>query len=285
MGFLSRYSLADAMEGSSSHSMHSVLHRWCRRLAEGEERYALGCIATGIVASNVPGESEAEFWRKRKRLLGHAVDVSGWVVGMLSMRGEMSEEMIQAWMYHDLGYLLAGEDRLEEAEAMYERALRGYEKALGVEHTSTLTTVNNLGLLYADQGRLDKAEDMYERALRGYEKATKPENLPTYIPALNTMWGFASLRNRQHRVEEARARYSKALLGYESVMGTDHPNCHSLRSSLAALDARQDESSSSQAESSVQRTSKAPPASTEAEEAKVASKRHRLLKRFKWKGR
>jgi hypothetical protein len=33
---------------------------------------------------------------------------------------------------------------------MYERALRGYETALGVEHTSTLNIVNNLGLLYAD---------------------------------------------------------------------------------------------------------------------------------------
>lgn len=37
---------------------------------------------------------------------------------------------------------------------MYERALRGYEEALGPKHTSTLDTVNNLGLLYADQGKL-----------------------------------------------------------------------------------------------------------------------------------
>jgi tetratricopeptide (TPR) repeat protein len=70
---------------------------------------------------------------------------------------------------------------------MFERALRGWEKVLGAEHKSTLTTVNNLGLLYADQGRLDNAEAMFERALRGYEKAFKPENLSTYIPALNTV--------------------------------------------------------------------------------------------------
>ena len=31
---------------------------------------------------------------------------------------------------------------------MYVRALAGYEKALGPDHTSTLTTVNNLGNLY-----------------------------------------------------------------------------------------------------------------------------------------
>jgi hypothetical protein len=33
---------------------------------------------------------------------------------------------------------------------MYIQALRGYEEALGPDHTSTLDTVNNLGLLYAN---------------------------------------------------------------------------------------------------------------------------------------
>jgi tetratricopeptide (TPR) repeat protein len=48
---------------------------------------------------------------------------------------------------------------------MYQRALQGREKALGVEYTSTLDTVNNLGNLYRDQGKLDEAEKMYQRAL------------------------------------------------------------------------------------------------------------------------
>ena len=52
---------------------------------------------------------------------------------------------------------------------MYERALRGKKKALGVGHSSTLATVNNLGLLYRDQSKLGEAEQMYKRALRGYE--------------------------------------------------------------------------------------------------------------------
>jgi hypothetical protein len=36
------------------------------------------------------------------------------------------------------------------AEQIYERALQGYETALGVEYTSTLQIVNNLGILYKD---------------------------------------------------------------------------------------------------------------------------------------
>ncbi|SLM37995.1 kinesin light chain 1, partial [Lasallia pustulata] len=60
---------------------------------------------------------------------------------------------------------------MAEAEAMYRRALEGYEKAWGPEHTSTLRTVNNLGRLYADQGKMAEAEAMYRRALEGKEKA------------------------------------------------------------------------------------------------------------------
>ena len=66
-----------------------------------------------------------------------------------------------------------------EAEEMYVRALRGYEKAWGVEHTSTLRTVNNLGNLYADQGKMVEAEEMYVRALRGYERAVGTDHWKT----------------------------------------------------------------------------------------------------------
>jgi len=125
----------------------------------------------------------------------------------------------------------------------------------------------------------------YKRALRGYEKVIKPENLSTYIPTLNTMWGLAYLFDRQHRVEEARAWYSKALLGYESVVETAHPKCHSLRSNLATLDAGQDVVYSLQAELPVHRTSKVSPASTKVKGAKSVPKWHIILSRFKWKER
>jgi len=43
--------------------------------------------------------------------------------------------------------------------------LGGYEKALGPDHTSTLSTVNNLGTLYGDESKLAKAKQMYMRVL------------------------------------------------------------------------------------------------------------------------
>lgn len=60
------------------------------------------------------------------------------------------------------------------------RALEGYEKALGAEHTLTLGTVNKLGLLYSGQGKLDEAEKMYMRALEGYENELGAEHTLTF---------------------------------------------------------------------------------------------------------
>jgi tetratricopeptide (TPR) repeat protein len=56
---------------------------------------------------------------------------------------------------------------------MYERALQGYEKALGHEQVNTyvpvLNTAQNFAILYAEIGRADTAENMYSRALYGLE--------------------------------------------------------------------------------------------------------------------
>jgi hypothetical protein len=43
---------------------------------------------------------------------------------------------------------------------------QGKEEALGLNHTSALSTVHNLGNLYADQGKLAEAEKMYNRCSR-----------------------------------------------------------------------------------------------------------------------
>ena len=69
-----------------------------------------------------------------------------------------------------IGGLFNDQGKLAEAEQMYQQALAGYEKALGLDHTSTLQTVNNLGLLYHDQGKLAEAEQMFQRALASKEK-------------------------------------------------------------------------------------------------------------------
>src|SRR5271156_6567099 len=103
---------------------------------------------------------------------------------------------------------------------MYIRALRGYEEALGPDHTSTLNTVHNLGNLYADQGKLAEAEQMYVRALAGKEKALGPDHTST----LRTVHNLGNLYGDQGKLAEAEQMYQRALLGLQNSLGSEHPS-------------------------------------------------------------
>jgi hypothetical protein len=78
-----------------------------------------------------------------------------------------------------------------------------------------------------------------------YAKAISPKDLLTYIPALNNMWAFASLRESQGRVDDARDWYSQALLGYQKTFGPDYDKCETLRNQLALLVGKAEVQSSS----------------------------------------
>jgi hypothetical protein len=63
---------------------------------------------------------------------------------------------------------------------MYQRALQGYEKAIGPDNITTyvpvLNMISNLGLLFKRQADLVKARTMFSKALRGYEQVFGPEH-------------------------------------------------------------------------------------------------------------
>jgi Tetratricopeptide repeat len=94
----------------------------------------------------------------------------------------------------------------------------GYEKALGPDHTSTLSTVNNLRILYRDQGKMAEAEEMYQRALVGKEKALGPD----HKSMLSTVNNLGNLYRDQRKIVAAEEMYQRALAGYEKALGLDH---------------------------------------------------------------
>lgn len=66
---------------------------------------------------------------------------------------------------------------------MFRRALTGYDKAMGINHTSTLDTVYNLGDLYSKQGKYAEAEKMYRQALDVYTNAQGSDHPRTRLMA------------------------------------------------------------------------------------------------------
>jgi len=125
--------------------------------------------------------------------------------------------------------------RLNDAEIMYDRALAGYEKALGPEDPSTLETLNNLGLLYTEQGRLKDADIMYVRALAGYEKALGLEHKST----LSTVHNLGALYTGRGRFKDAEMMYDRALAGKEKALGPEHTSTLYTVNNLGILYRRQ----------------------------------------------
>jgi tetratricopeptide (TPR) repeat protein len=82
-----------------------------------------------------------------------------------------------AWAYHNFGYLYADQGKLTE-EQMYQRALEGYEKGLGIDNTTiyipALNVISNFVYVFECQSGLEKARMMYSKALVGYERIAGP---------------------------------------------------------------------------------------------------------------
>jgi tetratricopeptide (TPR) repeat protein len=225
-GFVEPHSLNIDVIESRGYSIHACLHFWTVHILNQGWDVCLSKLAMECIASRVPSQEDAQFWLFQRRLLAHAIKSCATI--------QDDCEGLE-WAFDALGNLYSDQGKMQEAEEMYLRALRGKEKAWGPDHTSTLDTINNLGNLYSDQGKMQEAEEMYLRALRGYEKAIGPQYIARYRPAINTLWGFGSLLRKQGKSVEARTYYQRAYDNLTALLGSQHYDVQSMHEDLVDL--------------------------------------------------
>ncbi|THX66249.1 TPR-like protein [Aureobasidium pullulans] len=217
MGLLIKYSLVESKMETRSYAMHSVLHSWCLHVAQHDsEKGDFRRLASCIVGQADPPVEMVGFWILQRRLLPHAQTIMRFVEDGKNARLSIDE-------YHafaQLASIFAGQNKHEEAEKMYDRALAGKEVVLGPDHTSTLDTIFNSGIACLAQGRLAAGEGMLRRALVGQERASGPEHIST----LATVRGLGNVYQAQGRLAEAEEMYEKALAGFEFALGPEHPS-------------------------------------------------------------
>jgi tetratricopeptide (TPR) repeat protein len=233
IGLLRRFSLVEATgRHFGSHSIHAVLHTWCNCLLMNDEPKTMLLLAFNIVAQAMPSNSN---WRLQRRLLPHGMHVFSKTSDP-QQRYDPFDEDFPVREYDKLGRFFTGQDRLKEAEEIYETVLVLAEEALGPEHTDTLETVNRLGGVYADQDKLAEAEAMCERALAGYEKVLGLEHTDT----LMTVNNLGNLYKAHGKLTEAEAMFGRALTAYEKALGPEHPDTLATVSGLGGLYSAQD---------------------------------------------
>ena len=108
--------------------------------------------------------------------------------------------------------------RLEESEALMQRALRSSLKVHSEQDPMTLRIMHNLGLLYIDLMRYDEAEELIKRVLKGREEKYGI-NDPS---SLGTIHKLGMLHKKQGKFDEAEAMYRRAMKGREEVFGPNH---------------------------------------------------------------
>ncbi|KAJ5557284.1 TPR repeat protein [Penicillium frequentans] len=227
MAILAKYSFLEIDGVSGSWSMHNCIHDWTLAMLDEDLDmtyywYNMDCVYACIVGVDTNTLGYTSF----SPLSRHAARLAD--ERLLGNEMISNPKIDRLHKVIRVSLLLLHQFQLDKAEQMYMRALAGYEKALGADHTSTLGTIHNLGILYRDQGKLDKAEQMYMRALAGYEKAFGPDHTST----LRTVHGLGTLYRDQGKLDKAEQMLMRALAGREKALGPDHTstltNVHNL---------------------------------------------------------
>lgn len=191
---------------SRGYSIHSCVHSWIIHALNSQWDPILARYAVDATARHIPDEDDAKLWITQRRLSQHVDRCVEHLKGQLMMQPDIELAL------HKFGDLYRYQGKLAEAEEMYERALQGFEKALGRDHMSTLNTVNNLGNIYRDQGKLVEAEETYKRTLQGQEKALGADHTLT----LDTFSNLSILYQKQGKLAKAEEMFGRALKSYKS---------------------------------------------------------------------
>src|SRR5258706_75794 len=215
------YSLVKRSGKADSFNIHPLVHSWARLYldSKAERETEIARRAFGILqwAIYVPGELRAtNDWIFERRIMLHIDAVATHMNRFLEV-GNVGVE--DGALTSSLGNLYKWHGRYDKALRYYERALAGEEKALGMDHPDTLTTVDNMAFVFDHQGQYDKALKYYERSLAGKEKSLGVDHPDT----LATVHNMALVFRKQGHYDKALKYYERALAGKENSLGGDHP--------------------------------------------------------------
>src|ERR1700722_15418756 len=225
------FCLVEVHVETGSYGLHTCVHDWTLDALNrpiDHSQYALAFDRVVSMVSDIDLDSVSTV-TNRRRLAAHAIRLDHDRFQTL-----LREDSWTLHRYSDLetvALLLQTQNKFENAERMYLRALAGYEKALEPDHPDTLLVVQNLGLLYHDRGQIKQAEEMWTRALAGYEKALEPDHPDTLLVVQN----LGLLYHGRGQIKQAEETWTRALTGYEKALEPDHPDTLRVVQSLGEL--------------------------------------------------
>ncbi|KAB8256696.1 TPR-like protein [Aspergillus pseudonomiae] len=214
---LADYYFLDVHQTADSWSIHNCVHDWTlatlnKDIDETLYWYAFDCIAASISHGNKDDFAKLSYCS----LAAHATRlVEQRFCQNDTIYTIPADRVLRASRIADL---LTKQALFLAAEQMSQRALAGFEKALGPDHTSTLIAGTNLGVIYQNQGKLDQGEKLFQRALARFEKLLRPDHPLT----LGTVNNLGLLYRHKGKLDQAEQLYQRVLAGFEKALGPVH---------------------------------------------------------------
>ena len=129
------------------------------------------------------------------------------------------DDQAEAATHTNIGAVLHGLGRFEEAEAEHRAAVAILRAALGPEHAKVARAEANVGGALVFQGKLDEAEAVNRSVLAKFQVALGPNHPVT----AQTQGNLASILIELGKLDEAEAMLRAATAILRTALGGDHP--------------------------------------------------------------
>ncbi|KAF3904087.1 hypothetical protein ABW20_dc0109725 [Dactylellina cionopaga] len=114
-----------------------------------------------------------------------------------------------------VGMVLYNQDKNEEAEDIYRKAIKVQERVFSKTHALTLDTILSLGHVQRRQNRFSEAEEMYRQVMIGRKKVSGEYHKYT----LESIENVGDALYDQDKFSEAEAMYRQAVVGRKKIFG------------------------------------------------------------------
>jgi len=134
-----------------------------------------------------------------------------------------------------IALLDATQNRIDQAQARYEKTLALAGEKLGPDHAGTLTTLNQYATVLRDRGKLEDARRAYERVVESRERTLGPDH-PDVAAALGNV---GIVYRMEGKFDQAKAAYDRALAINKAAYGDSHPEVATILNDIGSLYADQ----------------------------------------------
>ncbi|MFC1793306.1 tetratricopeptide repeat protein [Planctomycetota bacterium] len=104
-----------------------------------------------------------------------------------------------------LAVLCTRQKQYDQAEILFDEALKGRQRELGEDHPETLESKNDLAVLYKEQARYEEAEKYLLEAVKG-RRLKLGDQHPRTLESLNNLIELYEAWNKPEKAEEWRAK-------------------------------------------------------------------------------